>query len=313
MMAYNKDLLLRKGLELPKNDWTMDDFTRMLELVGGGEGDQRIYGYQMDTWDESLLYSKDVQWADLKSSPPEPMLNSQDMVSFVEWLVALKNSGGIYLQQPENYAEADELLRSGRIAFFRTNASQPKGWFFDNQEANFEIGVAPFPLFNDPTGSFFMNISRGYMISRNARNPQACWDFMTYLSEQPTIQMGVPARRSVMESSRWEAAVGKENAEAMRAAVKNLQPQVMETHQYYDPISYPLSTWRNEAIRKALNGAGVTEALDAAQQITTAYLGCMEGMTFDQTSEESIRNYVEKIRACAAEADPEGMMWQSSP
>lgn len=308
MMAYNKDLLASKGLTLPKNDWTFEDFTKMLELIGGGDESERTYGYLMDYWDESLFNSRDVEWADLEVKPPVPMLNSEDMVAFTDWIVALKDSGGIMLQTPENYMEVSDVLRSGRIAFFRTNASRPKGWYFSVQEAPFEIGVVPFPPFDDPTGSFFLGIASGQMISREAENPQACWDWFTFLSEQPTMQLGVPARLSVMQSSAWEAVVGKEIAEAMRVGMKNLRSPEPDLN--YDPTTYPLSSWRNEALQKALEGEDVKTVLDSAQQKSETYLQCLQGSVFDQSNEDTIRIYTEKLRSCAIEADPEGSMWR---
>jgi ABC-type glycerol-3-phosphate transport system substrate-binding protein len=308
MMAYNKDLLAKKGLTAPKNDWTFEDFARMLEVIGGGEGSERTYGYKLDMWDESLFYGKDVKWADLQADPPVPMLNSQDMTSFVEWIVQLKNSGGIFLQTQENYMEADEAFRSGRIAFFQTNASQPEGWYFINEEPPFEIGLAPFPLFNDFTGGFFIGYERAHMISRESQKAQACWDWFKYLSEQPGIQLGVPARHSVMESSAWETVVGKEKAEAMRAGMENLRPQLEITE--FSPIIYPLGTWRSEAIRKALNGEAVVSVLNEAQHKSEGYLDCMKGVEFDQTNQETIQVFVEKMRACALQVDPDGEMWK---
>lgn len=307
MMGYNKDLLDKKGLKVT-NDWTFDEFANMLEKIGGGEGSERTYGYQFNEWDESLFQGKGVKWADLQADPIVPMINSPDMVSFVNWLIGLKKSGGIFVQNDQNYMEFDEAMRSGRVAFFQTNASQPQGWYFQGQDAPFKIGVAPWPQFNDPTGMFFFGSTRAHMISKNSKNVQACWDWITYISEQPVLLQGVPARNSVLQSPEWEAAVGKENAAALRAAQNNLQPQ--QTTYTYNPIAWPLQTWRSEAVRKALNGEDVTESLNTAQEKAEVYLECMKGVDPDQYPAEKYSELDVKLRACALQADPDGEMWK---
>ena len=207
--------------------------------------------------------------------------------------------------------ESDELFRNGKIAFFQTYASQPDGYYFVNGEAPFEIGLAPFPVFNDQSGTFFTGYSRAHMISSNAQNPQACWDWITFLSDQPTVQLGVPARRSVMESSNWEAVVGKEKAAAMRAAMEHLRgPQGAVD---ISPLTYPVGVWRSEAIRKALTGEDIQTVLDDAQGKSEIFLGCMAGVELDQTSDEGFNIFIDKLRACALQADPEGANWRSGP
>jgi multiple sugar transport system substrate-binding protein len=310
MMGYNKTLLEKKGIKLPSNEWTFDDFTKMLEAVGGGEGNERTYGFQLDEWDDALFVGKGVKWADLQADPIVPMLNSPDMVSFVEWLRQLKESGGVFVQTQDNYMEFDEAIRTGRIAFFRTNASQPQGYYFFEQQPPYEVGLAPWPQFNDPTGMYFMGSTRAHLISKNSDNVPVCWDWIKFLSEQPTLVQGVPARNSVLNSPEWEATVGKENAEAMRAAMNNLQPQSTEVY-YYNPISWPLSQWRSEAIRKALAGEDITEMLNAGQQKSEVYLECMKDVNPDDYKEpEDYEELDQKLRACAMQADPDGDMWK---
>jgi multiple sugar transport system substrate-binding protein len=307
MMGYNKTLLEKKGLKIPNNDWSFEDFATMLEQVGGGEGSERTYGYQLDEWDESLFLGKGVRWADLTADPAVPMLNSPDMVTFLTWLIQLKESGGVFVQTQDNYMEFDEAMRAGRIAFYRSNASSPQGYYFYNEKPPFEMGVAPFPQFNDPTGMFFQGSTRAHMISRNSQNVQACWDWITFLSEQPVLLQGVPARASVLDSPAWEASVGVENAAAMRAAMNNLQPQL--TSYEYNPIHWPLQSWRSEAVRKALAGEDINEVLNGAQQKAEVYLECMVGVDPDQFKEDYAK-LDEKIRACGMQADPDGDMWQ---
>ena len=40
----------------------------------------------------------------------------------------------------------------------------------------------------------------GYYISAQAKEPQACWQWITFLSQEPGAVQGLPARRSLAES-----------------------------------------------------------------------------------------------------------------
>jgi hypothetical protein len=125
--------------------------------------------------------------------------------------------------------------------------------------------------------------------------------WIKYLSEQPNLYQGVPARRSVAESPEWETLVGKDKAEIYRLAVTrvNRAPDWDE----YSPIGWPLHQWRSNAVRTALEGKDPVEALAKAQETSEAYLACMVGVDTEKLTDKEIN---EKVNECAKQVDPEG-------
>jgi ABC-type glycerol-3-phosphate transport system substrate-binding protein len=143
----------------------------------------------------------------------------------------------------------------------------------------------------------------GLFISENTQEPQVCWDFIKYVSEQPKSLPGIPARSSVNQSAAWEAQVGVEFAEVYRTALSRIKPRSEQVTSNYNPISWPLYTWRSDAIQKVLNGEQPRGQLEAAQQKAEDYLACMANVDISALSEEMQQ---QEIIACAKQADPNG-------
>jgi hypothetical protein len=148
------------------------------------------------------------------------------------------------------------------------------------------------PIFN---GRISPPITTGYYISRQTADPQACWQWLTYLSGHPAAPRSVPARISVAESAAWEAAVGVENAAVFRTS--------LERHATHSSVTtpttisaFPLSRWWADVLNAAYAGQPIEPLLAAAQQKGQLYVACMSELT-NPTREQ--------MDACAKEADPE--------
>jgi ABC-type glycerol-3-phosphate transport system substrate-binding protein len=64
--------------------------------------------------------------------------------------------------------------------------------------------------------------AEGYVISAETQHPDACWEWITFLSQQ----MGglMPARKSLAESTAYEQQVGEEMANVTRVSMDNVLP-----------------------------------------------------------------------------------------
>lgn len=144
---------------------------------------------------------------------------------------------------------------------------------------------------------------RGHYISAQSENPSACWDWIKYLSEQPNLFAGLPARLSIAESPAWEAAVGKEDAAAYRAAIANIKPFYQsELDAQSQVVLWPIIDWRNQVILAALEGQEIQSVLIAQQQKAEAYLDCALALDSSRPSDELNEEYM----ACRKQADPDG-------
>ena len=79
-----------------------------------------------------------------------------------------------------------------------------------------EWGMAPLP--RDANGAT-LGFVLAYAAVADTRYPQACWEWITYLSRRPPSYV-IPARRSLTESRAFAEEVGAETAEVARAAIE---------------------------------------------------------------------------------------------
>ncbi|MDF1516086.1 MAG: hypothetical protein P1S60_19920, partial [Anaerolineae bacterium] len=87
-------------------------------------------------------------------------------------------------------------------------------------------GIVPLPQDAAPAT---MAAADGLFISSATAHPDACWLWVSYLSQQMHPNL-MPARRSLAESNAWEQAVGYDVAVAARAALEGailVNPDIM--------------------------------------------------------------------------------------
>ncbi len=304
VMAYNADLLAKRGIQAPAYDWTFDDFVGLLTQVASTNPSDTSYGMTFGEWDDFLFTGRGVKWADLQSDPPVPYLNGPDFASALAWILDLKASGALMIQTNDNFETVQQAMQQGQVAFWAAQAGTPAGyWFFDTQPS-YKIGVVPMPAFKDPELTYYGSPELGHYITRDSKNAAACWDWIKYLSIQPNIFPGVPARISVAKSAEWEASVGRENAAAYRAAMAQVQrtppPQGGSTM-----IAWPLYTWKQRIVAAAIKGEDYQKLIPALQRTAEDYLACMASVNYTTMKTDEVQTEIDR---CAKQADPDG--WQ---
>ncbi len=304
IMSYNADLLARRGLQPPANDWTFDDFVDLMEAASTTSSSEKSYGFLANEWDDLLLTGRGAKWADLESDPPQALFDTPEMLSALNWLADMINSGALLVQKDDNWEEVSTAFGEGQVVFWLSQIGEPWGYYMPyGQSPKYKIGVAPMPEMSSSSNYYAWGNTIGLFISQKTQEPQICWDFMKYISEEPGTFPGVPARRSINQSAAWENKVGPEYAEAYRAALSQIKPRSEMTVTAYSPISWPFYTWRSEALRGVINGEQPRALLEAAQQKAEDYLTCMAVVDLSTFTEEQQQ---QEVMACAKQADPEG-------
>jgi ABC-type glycerol-3-phosphate transport system substrate-binding protein len=106
-----------------------------------------------------------------------------------------------------------------------------------------------------------MGFALGYVISANAENPDAAWEWLVYLTHQVPLY-GMPARTSVLESEKYEDEVGQDVAAAARISVENVLLLSDEAWEIYGQFQ----TF-NEALEQIYAGMATPyEAMQWAQE-----------------------------------------------
>jgi len=302
VIYYNVNHLAKMNLEPPALDWTVDDWIALATAATSGEGSDKTYGFVPFQGDVTslLLAAQGVRLYDLDTESPTVHLDDPGVVNAVAWMVSLANAGimppwddGGTRSLLGNRVLREELIVSGHAALWTDLAWWLPGGSVMGKELDFQIGMAPLPLVRDLP--LEPPLAHGLYISHQAEDPHACWLWLTFLSEQPDIFWGMPARRSVAESEAWELAVGANVAAAYRASLS----RAVRDHPNGDTARYPswpIDAWWQDALAAAFAGQDPAVALAVAQHKANAYLSCMALAPGNNGGQSS---------ACAREADPD--------
>jgi ABC-type glycerol-3-phosphate transport system substrate-binding protein len=158
------------------------------------------------------------------------------------------------------------------------------------------------PITDSENPSVYWGNDQGHFISSAAEDPQAAWLWIKFLTENAASLSGVPARKSVAESPEWEARVGKDIAEAYRVALSRVVRQLPE-QTTYNPISWPLYTWRQEIVSAMFKGEDYAKTIAQSQEKAEDYLACMATVDRDKLTDTELND---EVNRCAKEADPNG-------
>jgi multiple sugar transport system substrate-binding protein len=296
LMNYNKDLFDAAGLAYPSVDWKTSDFLEMAVALTQGEDENKQYGYVPSSFGANDLVSfMDRLGADMLDEsvdPPRLVFNAPSVVEAFRWYTSLATQYGVQPMPSEDTGDFEggrgqqALISEGLAAMWMDSSGGfgGSGGFVvfggpgrPGGTSNLNIGVVPLPAGpNSAQGSGFQSVD-GYFISAQSNARQACWSWITFLTEQPNATGGLPARRSVAESAAYRQQAGAEQADAALASVSS-----GSRASFYQRVSDEgnwlgfASFWLSDAYDRVVNGEmTVEESLDAAQESVDAYRNCI--------------------------------------
>jgi multiple sugar transport system substrate-binding protein len=263
VMYYNRDLFDRYGVAYPAIDWTWDDFLRAAQAMY--DPDAGVFGYVPDEQHNdalALVYQNGGRIFDDLQNPTRTTFDDPLTIEALDWyskLIYEHKAAATPQQARQAYGIAgytDIGIEQGRLGMWAGSLSDPGGQF-ENREADVNWGIVPLP--RGRQSAAFASAS-GYAISAQAEAPDACWEWISFLSRQ-VLPYGMPARKSVTESQAYEDQVGKDVAAVARMSIEHalfLSPagwDVYGTFQIFD-----------EAVVKISNDLETAqEAMDWAQ------------------------------------------------
>ncbi|MCX7681105.1 MAG: extracellular solute-binding protein [Anaerolineae bacterium] len=303
VVEYHKDLFDAAGLDYPTPTWTYDDFLTLARALTSGEGENAQYGFLPEPFSDYALPLILERWgADLLDETQNPPALTFDSPATVAALHRYADLATVHRVQPSSavdlahadgtaLTEWESLIRSGRAAMWMLSSSW-SAYLHSGQPE--DVGVVPLPAGGGSSGYVQ---AKGYFISAQARAPQVCWEWITFLSTQPDAVEGLPARKSVAESEAYRRQVGEERADAYLASVTDVNSHSFTLTAARHPWLHGVEFWLFRAYTQAVNGeTSVEAALADAQVLADAYRACVisRDALYDQ----------EKWGACLREVDP---------
>lgn len=306
------DPLLAIDESLNNDEWLLSNFNDSQNLT---------YAFQMDIRPVALWYDP-AQLDEAGIMPPttnSELLSALDILSNEETpslasflplssiLILIANNGGLPINYDTNPITIDftsdaninaiqavlDLAKRGIIKYgdglstFSSNISPDDEPFIVDIVAESNFRDARYQPSTFPAGSIYTPVSfeimSGY-ISRFAQNPEACYRFLSSISQQSHLLSGLPVRRSVaMQSTRGNF---YDSFEAQSEATNRVQiPSYFTTEEYFT------SLWLFRAFdRYILEDADLFTELSIAQDYTLSFLSCL--------------NNDGDARICASQTDP---------
>jgi ABC-type glycerol-3-phosphate transport system substrate-binding protein len=193
--------------------------------------------------------------------------------------------------------ELFELKRQGRVAmsfdfgnsfFYVGPGSQPQ----------YTRVIAPPPLGSGPLSLENMR-SSGLFVSAQTQQAQACWEWLKYLSGEPSdlaAQGSFPARRSLAEADAFLQQAPSGAADVYKAYRVALDRAPASNELPSDSSQIDLF-WFYRAVDRAFQGKALDRELEQAQALTEQHLACVRSGGL--------------AAACAKQIDPTYKGWST--
>jgi ABC-type glycerol-3-phosphate transport system substrate-binding protein len=288
-LEYNRDLFVAAGIPDPPLDWTLDDFLDIAQQLTFDEGETKQYGYAEFAVFFALGFTQAFGVQVVDDSAAIPHFDFEAAAEMIAWHVDLFR---LHEVQPfigeGSIADLDQfesLMRRGRLAMWPGGFSsfmQIRG----GSPMNFEVGVAALPIGpGGYRGEIAQIMPAAYHIAAGSPSTQrqACWEWIKFLTTQPTaVQVQgtsgrvMPAHIETAESEAYTSLVGADMAAIIRDFM-NFPPVADATRITPSPPWMGSGyDWLRDAYREAVMGeVSVTAALAEADAKFSQYRQCI--------------------------------------
>jgi multiple sugar transport system substrate-binding protein len=223
-LYYNQDLFERYGVAPPTEDWSWEDFLQAGKALYRPHDDTYGYTPDRDYRDPvSFIYQNGGRIFDDLKNPTQTTFDDPATIEALEWYAALmhtEEAAATPYQARQAWGISGPVntgIVSGKLAMWTGNIT-PGGAGAYGEPLEINWGVAPLPQGKQRAS---MGFAVGYIISAQAENPDAAWEWLVYLTHQVPPE-GIPARRSVLESEAFEHQVGQDVADAARVSIEHV-------------------------------------------------------------------------------------------
>ena len=289
VMFYNQDLFDAAGVPYPSGDWHWNDFLETARALAGNLGPGH---FAFGSWGAQVtpfVYQNDGTVVDDPVRPTLAMLDDPATVEAVRWYVNLALVEGV-MPTPAELAEyatgigrrqtivmagdeankaasqaradLDQAVADGNVAMWRLSERGGR-W----QRWDFRWGVVPLPA--GRRAATLSTIQACFITAHSEHFDQAL-QWVDYLTRQPVLHGGLPARRSATMADAVRVQLGQEVEDALDELLAVLERGGV-LPEWLDGFTVH---WLQGPLFSVLEGEQpVEEALEAAQQQAEAELG----------------------------------------
>lgn len=294
-LNYNQTAFDDAGINTPSAGWTMDDFLAAARALTSGSGDDKQYGYIPLGFPpmHDMQFFIRQHGASMTTGSGEhvyPNFDDPQVVEAIQWYLDLALVHEVmptpnfpYRRNDQYNDETYQMVEQGRAGMWFDYgygmfgpSSGPPMEMSDQPQRDFEVRIAPLPLGSAGlTGQDFTTTS-GLYISADSQNPDACWEWLKYLSGNMTlIRWGIPARTSVAESEAFLQQASPDTAEMIEITQQIFETAETSEQMQASGTQYIETYWLFKALTQVIEEDEELEiALQEAQETTSAFVDC---------------------------------------
>jgi ABC-type glycerol-3-phosphate transport system substrate-binding protein len=319
VLWYNSDMFDEAGVITPENGWTVDEFEDTLQQLkqGASEDDPPPFsgGFNGGNYLMMLIAAYGGTPLNGIANPPIVEFTETENVEAMRQVLDLARDGYLEYNELGNFGGGGGMF--GNAAIYDDILSAFSFQFqviSDDEEAE-----NPYHLTTYPRGSRYTPVSYGIgsgYISATSQNPDACYRFLSALSERPDLLGGMPTRESLLDNQEFVASQQPDAVEFYRSYFETLDdPNLLVIPSNFGgadqfPGLFAIQLWLYRAFDAyVLEDADLDTELQQAQAYSDSFLECTADIPeaeniLNMTQEDQI-DYFRNFARCAILVDPE--------
>jgi ABC-type glycerol-3-phosphate transport system substrate-binding protein len=311
VLRFNHDMFRMAGITPPQGSWTVSEFEDAIRQFAFVLGDDQT-SVALNASGQSALLALIAAYGglpfDTRSDPPSLNFTDPVTVDAIRQVLDLASAG--YLSVPASggglgggFGGAGQ--RQTPIPIY-SNVMNAFGFAGLGGMLGGGGGVTSNTdgMMTFPRGSQFnvvpVNLGTAY-ISASTQHAEACYRFITHLTETTDLFQSMPVRRSVINNPQLTAARG-EQAVAFFNALADLMESpatiVMPTN--LNTSYFGMTNWLFDVFTAYVDGEVVDVEADLrrAEQTTRDYLACLDAIPAFDTSQGNFQAFFQQINQC---------------
>jgi len=308
-LMYNDQLFRQAGISISNNEWTLNDFSNALAVLRTDPNAPPFVPFAQSQDGTSLLMLIAAYGGvpiDYRTTPPTIHFTDPTTVTAIQQVLDLVKQG--YMQyHPFGPVNSEDNSPGPSLS---------TKLFADvlNLNSFLQGGTPVYKPVLYPRGTQFSGVSYSIgsaYISAKALSPEACYRWISTVSQHPELFDAMPARRSLISSPVLSASQGPEmvalyNQIDALTNDPNTIPIESQLGRKASPAAFLLQYWLFSAFDNyVLKGADLGAELNIAETATLGFQGCVAQLPpYDASNLASAQAYLRQFSDCATKIDP---------
>jgi len=312
VLFYDPQQFAAAGLPLPTTDWSVQTFEDALRGLQSLNPDEPVFNNNSDGVDQLLLLIH-VYGGDPFGGEDGMNLTDPLTVEAVREVIGLVEAGLVGYEPPTTSGSRVFSSMSGMVpeGIARGSASNALTYTMDGDIRDLQVGLVNYPV--AAGGPVVLNYQmQAAYISAIALDPEACYDWISTVSREPTLQQSLPANLSILDDPLFQAMLPvdllvfyQDYAALMQAPNTILAASWQASN---DILQFAVLNELTRAINQSLfDGADLLTALEDAETSVEEVRECVGEVDFATLDPDALTQAeIEQLQGCFARYLPTG-------